>query len=108
LRRGDIVLAATPGDFGKVHPAVIIQANLFLQGLNSVTLCPLTSELEDASGFRIEVTPSEDNGLRSISQIMVDRIMTIRPDKVRQVIGAIDESTTSILDQSLAAFLGLA
>lgn len=108
MRRGDVVLAATPGDFGKVRPAVIVQANLFLQGLNSVTLCPLTSDLEDAAGFRIDVAPSEENGLRVTSQIMVDKIMTIRPDKVRRIIGSIGETTTSILDQSLAAFLGLA
>ena len=49
LQRGLIVTVATAGVYsGKPRPAVVVQANRWLQGHPSVTLCPLTSTLVDA------------------------------------------------------------
>jgi len=57
--------------------------------------------------FRLEVTPSPENNLEKACQIMVDKITTIRKDKVRQVIGHLDEDTIIRLNRSLAFWLGL-
>ncbi|MGO9742244.1 MAG: type II toxin-antitoxin system PemK/MazF family toxin [Roseiarcus sp.] len=46
VKRGDIVIASPPGDYGKPRPAVILQADGF--ALASLTIAPLTSELRDA------------------------------------------------------------
>ena len=43
----------------------------------SVTLCPLTSTLRQASLVRIAVEPSGRNGLRKPSQLMVDKLFTV-------------------------------
>ena len=49
LQRGLIVtIAATRAYSGKPRPAVVVQANRWLQGHPSITLCPLTSTLLDA------------------------------------------------------------
>ena len=57
--------------------------------------------------FRLEVTPSPENSLEKDCQIMVDKITTIRRDKVRQVIGRLDDDTIIRLNRSMAFWLGL-
>ena len=51
------------GDYGKPRPALIVQSELFAE-MPSVVICPLTTTLRnDADQFRLEVEPSERNGL---------------------------------------------
>lgn len=107
MRRGDIVTAAAPGDYGKPRPALVIQSDLF-DALSSVTLCLVTSTLLDAPVFRITVDPSPENGLQRISQIEVDKIMTIKRERVGRVIGRLDDATMVKVNRSLAAFIGIA
>ena len=54
--------------------AVVVQADRWLQGHPSVTLCPLTSTLRQAPLVRIAVEPSLRNGLHKPSQLMVDKL----------------------------------
>ncbi len=59
LLRGLIVTVASAGVYtGKPRPAVIVQANRWLEQHPSVTLCPLTSTLLDAPLVRIPVDSS--------------------------------------------------
>ena len=59
LQRGLIVTIDTSGVYsGKPRPAVVVQANRWLQGHPSVTLCQLTSTLLEATLVRIPVNPS--------------------------------------------------
>ena len=58
LCRGSVVTVASPGVYsGKPRPAVVVQANRWLQAHPSVTLCPLTSTLRQAPLVRIAVRP---------------------------------------------------
>jgi mRNA interferase MazF len=43
LKRGDVVVVALPGDYGKPRPALIIQSDLFNETHASVTVIPVTS-----------------------------------------------------------------
>ena len=73
MRRGQFVIVATPGDYGKPRPAIVVQSDLFAE-LPSVVICPLTSMLrDDADQFRLEVRPSKRNGLRQMSQSISNR-----------------------------------
>jgi mRNA interferase MazF len=58
LKRGDIVVVALPGDYGRPRPALIVQADLFNETHASVTVVPVTSTLVDAPLFRLTVEPS--------------------------------------------------
>lgn len=107
MRRGDLVTVAAPGDYGKPRPALVIQSDLF-EDLPSVTLCLVTSELRDAPIFRITVDPSPENGLRRVSQIQVDKVMTVARERVGGVIGHLDDATTLKVNRSLAVFVGIA
>jgi mRNA interferase MazF len=84
LKRGDLVVVALPGDYGKPRPALIVQADLFNETHASVTVVPVTSTLVDAPLFRLTVEPSPGNGLRSPSQLMVDKVTTVSRARVTQ------------------------
>lgn len=97
LRRGDVVVVASKGAYsGKPRPAVVVQANRWLQGHPSVTLCPITSTLVEAPLFRIPLDPSPGNGLRQASQLMADKLFTVP-------VGAIGGVVGRLTDQSIAA-----
>ena len=107
IRRGDFVLAVAPGEYGKARPALVIQSDLF-DALPSVTLCPLTSLIrEDAGLLRITVQPLQDNGLRKISQIAVDKITTLPVSRLGGVIGRVDDELMLRVTRALALFLGI-
>ena len=107
MRRGDVVTIAAPGDYGKPRPALVIQSDLF-EELPSVTLCLVTSELRDAPIFRITVDPSPDNGLRRVSQVQVDKVLTVARERVGATIGRLDDATMLKVNRSLAVFIGIA
>ncbi len=66
LRRGTMVTVASPGVYsGKPRPAVVVQADRWLQAHASVTLCPLTSTLMDASLVRMPSNPRPAMGCAS-------------------------------------------
>ncbi len=105
--RGDIVTIATQGDFGKPRPALVIQADQFSEH-PSVTVLPVTGTLIKAPLVRITIDPSPENGLNKTSQIMVDKALTLRRDKVGKSIGRIDAISMVEIERCLAVFLGIA
>jgi mRNA interferase MazF len=107
MRRGDLVVVAASGDHGKPRPALVIQSDL-LEEHPSVTLCLVTSTLRDTPMFRITVDPSAENGLQRISQVQVDKIVTLARGRIGQVIGRLDDATMLKVSRSLAVFLGIA
>lgn len=106
LTRGDIVTIAPTGDFSKPRPALILQAH-FLQGMETITLVPLTTDLLRQPAVRIPVDPTPENGLNKPSEIMPDNIQTLLIKRVGKVIGKVDARTMRRVDASVAAYLGL-
>lgn len=107
VKRGNVVIAVFSGDYGKPRPAVVVQTDLVNETHSSMVLCPITSHLENAPLFRLEITPSAMNRLEKPCQVMVDKITTVRKDRVRHVIGQLDEDTMIRVNRSLAFWLGL-
>ena len=108
MRRGDLVTVAATGDYGKPRPAVIVQTDAFPESHASVVVCQLTSELVDAPDFRVSVDPTPENGLRVKSQVMADKPVTIRRDRIGQRIGRLGNQEMTKLSAALAFVLGLA
>ncbi len=107
MRRGQFVVVATSGDDAKPRPALVVQSDLFSE-LPSVVICPLTSMLrDDADQFRLEVDPSQRNGLREVSQIAIDKITTIPAAKIGGVIGEADDALLLRVNRALALFLSI-
>lgn len=107
MNRGELWTVSGGTYAQKPRPALIIQDDLFADS-ESVTLLPLTSQLADAPLLRLTVEPGQLNGLDRMSQIMVDKLTTVRRSNLGQRIGRIDSQTMVTVEQSLAVFLGLA
>ncbi len=107
MMRGDLVTVAMQGDFGKPRPALVIQADLF-EDLGSVTVLPVTSTLVAAPLLRVTVQASAENGLQKPSQVMVDKVITVRRDKLGPVFGHIEADALVAVERCLAVFLGIA
>lgn len=105
--RGDFVTIAMQGDFGKPRPALVIQADQFNEHATA-TILPVTSTLIAAPLLRITVQPSEENGLQKPSQVMVDKTLTVKRDKIGPSFGRIDANVMVEVERCLALFLGIA
>jgi mRNA interferase MazF len=105
--RGDVVIVAAPGDNGKPRPAVIVQSNAIPQSHASIVICPMTSELVEAD-FRITIEPGPETGLRVQSQVMADKPVTIRRERVGRRIGRLGAADIARLNMALAFVMGLA
>ena len=106
MRRGDLVTLAMTGVFGKPRPALIIQADPFGE-TGTVTVLLLSSTLIDAPLIRLNLRPTPENGLRKPSQVMIDKAMTVRRDKLGPPFGRLDDETMFPVTRLLAVFLGL-
>jgi mRNA interferase MazF len=109
LKRGEIWTIAGGADYaGKPRPAIIVQSDAF-DATPSVTICPLSgTPVVDTEPVRFEVTPSQANGLHVTSQVMVDKISTLPRSKLGRRIGRLESADVSLLNRSVALFLGLA
>lgn len=107
MRRGDLVTVAVQGDFGKPRPALIIQANQFSDH-SSVSVLLITSSLVDAPMLRVTVEPGGTSGVLRTSQVMIDKTMTIRRDRLGQVVGRLEDDVMAEVERRLAIFLGIA
>ncbi|HEV7137863.1 MAG TPA: type II toxin-antitoxin system PemK/MazF family toxin [Steroidobacteraceae bacterium] len=108
MRRGDVVTVAASGDYGKPRPAVIVQTTALPAEHASVIVCQMTSDIVDAPDFRVTIEPTEKNGLRTRSQIMADKPVTIRRERVGRRIGSLDDKDVARLNVALAFVMGLA
>jgi len=108
MRRGDVVVVAAAGDYGKPRPAVVVQTDAFPEAHASVIVCQMTSNLSDAPDFRITIEPSAENGLNAASQLMADKPVTVRRERVGQVIGRLAPPDITRMNVALAFVIGLA
>jgi mRNA interferase MazF len=108
MTRGDVVTVAVAGDYGKPRPAVIVQSDAFPRDYASVVICQMTSELVEAPDFRVTIEPSAENGLRARSQVMADKPVTIRRERIGRRIGRLGAADTGRLNVALAFVMGFA
>ena len=105
--RGDFVTIAMQGDFGKPRPALVIQSDQFSEHA-TMTVLPVSGTLVDAPLFRVTIQPDEANGLQKTSQVMVDKTMTVKRDKVGKPFGSASDEVMLEVGRCLAVFLGIA
>lgn len=105
--RGDFVTIAMSGDFGKPRPALLIQTDQF-DAHATATVLLVSGTLVNAPLIRVTIQPSAKNGLQKPSQVMVDKTMTVKRDKLGQSFGRIDTDTLVEVERCLAVFLGIA
>lgn len=106
MRRGEIWTVSGTGYAGKPRPAVLIQDDAF-DATGSITICAFTSDETDAPLFRLLIEPTDANGLRSSSRLMVDKVTTVAKSKLGERVGRLEDADLLRLNQALLVFLGL-
>jgi mRNA interferase MazF len=108
MRRGEIWTVAGGKDYaGKPRPAVILQDDRFSK-TDSATICAFTTDPTDAPLFRLQVEPTESNGLRSRCRLMVDKITTVPKARLGANIGRLADEDMVRLNRAVLVFLGIA
>ena len=108
LNRGDVVVSAAQGDYGKPRPALVVQSDLFNPTHASVVICPITSHLVDAPLFRLPIRPDLENGFKVDSQVMLDKIMAVKRERIAKRVGRISEAEMAEVSRALMLWLGVA
>ena len=101
-------MSAAPRDFGKPRPALVVQSDIFNPTHASIVICPITSHMVDAPLFRLTISPSQENGLKSESQIMVDKTTAINRERIGKRIGRLIDTELAEVDRALLLWLGIA
>lgn len=107
MKRGHLVSVAMSGDFGKPRPALVIQSDRF-EETGTVTVLLISGTLLDAPLIRLTVQPTLENGLRKPSQVMIDKAMSVKRERLSAPFGQLDDETMLAVTRSLAVFLGFA
>jgi mRNA interferase MazF len=108
MKRGEIwTLAGGKDHAGEPRPVVILQDDRF-DATASVTICVFTTNPTDAPLFRLAVEPSETNGLRVSSRLMVDKITTVSRTKIGTHLGRLEDQDMLRLNRAVLVLLGIA
>ena len=108
MKRGTIVVVAARGAYtGKPRPALVVQSDLFNPTHSSITVCPITSECVDAPLFRLTLPPGSRTGLRTVSQVMIDKIVSVPRQSITAEIGECDVREVEGVDDGLRRWLGI-
>jgi mRNA interferase MazF len=102
-----VVTGAFPGDLKKPRPAVVMQADEFLEGHRTVLACPFTTFLADAPLFRPTFEPNARNGLEQRSQAMLDKLTPLRKDAIGKIIGEMSAEDMQRIELALIIITGL-
>lgn len=107
VKRGDVVIAVAAGDYSKPRPVVVVQSDVYNPTHSSIVVCPITSHFVESPLFRLTVSPDPSNGLRTESQIMIDKLVALRAGRIRKRIGTLRPSELRDLDRALRVWLAL-
>ena len=107
MKRGAVWTVSGGADYaGKPRPAVIVQDDRFPTS-KSITICAFTTDITEASIFRVYVKPTPINGLERPSRLMADKVSTVPRTKLGKRIGRLTEADLKRLNRAIVLFLGL-
>lgn len=107
MNRGELWTVAGGVYASKPRPALIIQDDAFGE-TDSVTVFPLTSNLVEAPLLRVRVAAGGLSGLERDSDVMVDKLTTVRRANVAAKVGRLPAEQLAEVERAAMAFLGLA
>jgi mRNA interferase MazF len=108
VKRGEVWTVAGGSDYsGKPRPTVIVQDDRF-GDIESITVCPFTTNPMSPQLFRVPVEPMAANGLAQASWLMADKLATVPRSKLGRRVGRVDDATMLRLNRAITVFLGIA
>jgi mRNA interferase MazF len=108
MKRGEVWTVSGGAPYSaKPRPAVIVHEDRFA-ATHSITLCAFTTDPTDAPLLRMLVEPTDRNGLRVASRLMIDKIATVPKARLGRRLGKLNDEDVLRLNRALTVFLGLA
>jgi mRNA interferase MazF len=108
VKRGEIWTVSGGAPYAsKPRPAVIVQEDRF-EATSSITLCVFTTDPTEAPLLRMLVEPTDRNGLKSASRLMIDKVTTVPKARIGKKLGKLNDEDVVRLNRALTVFLGLA
>lgn len=108
MKRGEVWTVSGGASYaGKLRAAVIVQEDRF-EATDSVTPCAFTADPTDAPLLRMLIGPSDRNGLKMASRLMIDKMTTVPKARLGKRIGKLNDEDVVRLNRALMALLGLA
>ena len=108
MRKGDIYdVFLDPilgSDQGGRRPAVIISGDLANANLNTMIVCPITSQLKNYQGNLI-LKPNAKNGLLKTSEVMTVHIRSLAKERFKKKIGEVSNSEMKIIIEGLGKII---
>ena len=77
------------------------------QGFPTIAVCPVTSHLTGALPIRIPLPSNERTGLEKPSEVEIDKIQSLKIDRVRETIGHVSEEELRTIDNAIRLWLDL-
>lgn len=105
--RGELWTVAGGVYAARPRPALILQDDAFA-ATDSVTVLPLTSHLLDAPLLRVRIGAGQMSGLDRDSDVMVDKLTTVRRSNVATRVGRLSTEQLGEVERGVMAFLGFA
>ena len=88
-------------EMAKTRPVVIVSLDVFNQHLDTVTVCPLTTQLHPGWRTRLAVRVGRRHG-----EIAVDQIRTISKSRIGKRVATLSESNASALRRLITEMYG--
>lgn len=107
VTRGSIIVAPPGGVVGaKPRPALVIQDDDW-SGVKTVLVVPFTTDIPATMLGRPTYEPTEENGLRERSALMVDKLTPARRDDIGATIGRLSDFDLARAEEAIQLVLGL-
>jgi mRNA interferase MazF len=108
VKRGEIWTVSGGASYtAKPRPAVVVQEDRFNQTA-SITLCAFTTDPTEALLLRLVIEPTDRNGLKNASRLMIDKVTTVPKTRLGKRVGKLSNEDLVRLNRALTVFLGLA
>ncbi len=108
MTRGDVVTVATRGAYtSKPRPALVVQSDAFNDSHASITVCPITSDCVDAPLFRVTLPAGRRTGLQTMSQVMIDKVVSVPREAIGRTIGRAESSELDLVGRALLGWLAI-
>ena len=92
---------ATGAEMAKTRPAVIVSLDVLNERLQTVTVCPLTSQLHPGWRTRLTVRVA-----RKSAEVAVDQIRTISKSRIGKKLGALSAGDANQLRHLITEMYG--
>ena len=90
-----------------LRPCVVLETNGF-RNRGSITLvCPLTTNLKKLYSFETKIHPSKENGLATLSKLMLRQLRVIDQSRVHQKLGRLEREYHGSIRDSLEVLFDL-